>query len=234
MSVEELRRSFLFGTTLEQKIREFRQERLKILERDEGPFSLIGREPTLTIHLVPQAAYSENFEIPLRNEVGLMPMSTRTGYDKLHSLDGLVTYSGLERELERAHSFTTLFRNGCVEAVGRIDYWVQDGNQFIKLQDVEKDAIFTTQQILNFFERSNMPTPYYMMASITGVQGFHAPIDAKRGIVTYPCRRKNILLPELVINEENIASPVEDNLAPIIEMVWNAFGHSGSPGRRKN
>ncbi len=232
MSVEELRRAFLFATEVEERIRRFRSERLEILTNNEGPLG-VGEEGDgrLILHVVPRAAFTDDIRLSLEERGSSMwpwPLGA-SGANSMYSLDGLVRYSGPEERFETVRAFSTLFRNGIAEAVAKMHIGERDGHRNISLTGIEQVVISGVRQIFGEYERRSIPAPYTALLSLLGVRGASAPIDEWRGGIAYPHRSDRITLPELVINAEEAANAPEITLRPLFDLMWNAFGQPGSP-----
>ncbi len=232
MSVEELRRAFLFASEVEERIRRFRIDRVEILTDNEGPLS-VGKEGDgrLVMHVVPRAAFTDGIRLALNERGGSMwpwPLGA-SGANLMYSLDGLVSYSGPEEHFETVRAFSTLFRNGIAEAVAKVHVGSKDGQRNISLTGIEQDVITGLRQIFGEYDRRSIPAPYTVLLSLLGVRGVSAPIDEWRGGIAYPHRSDRIMLPELAIDAAAAANAPEIELKPLFDLMWNAFGQYGSP-----
>lgn len=232
MSVEELRRAFLFTSEVEERIRRFRTERLETLTNNEGPLA-VGKEGDgrLVLHVVPRAAFTDDIQLSFDERGGTMwpwPLGA-SGANPMYSLDGLVSYSGPEERFETVRAFSTLFRNGIAEAVAKVHIGGKDGERSISLTGIEQDVISGVRQIFGEYERRAIPAPYTILLSLLGVRGASAPINDWRGGLAYPHRSDRVMLPELAIDAARAANAPEIVLKPIFDLMWNAFGQYGSP-----
>ncbi|MCF4166661.1 ATP-binding protein [Zavarzinia compransoris] len=229
MSVNELRRAFLFASEVEDRIRRFRSERLELLIANEGPLAVNDASPRLILHIVPQAAFTEDIQLRFDpHGTGIRPLGA-SGWNSMYSLDGLVTYSGPEEQFESVRAFSTLFRNGAVEAVGQVYAGERDGRRQLSLSGIEQEIAPALQHILSELQRLSVPPPYYLMLSLVGVRGHCAPTDEWRGGLSYPHRSDKMLLPELMIDEALTKVAPTAILRPLFDLMWNGFGQYGSP-----
>jgi Putative DNA-binding domain len=234
MSLVELRRAFNGSRELESRIREFRSDRLSLLINDQGPFPVSDNQPWLLLHVVPLEAFLENHpRIALEQESGLTPMGA-SGGNILYSLDGLVTYSGLEGDFGNARAFTTLFRNGIVEAFGKILAAETDGKKVISLDGIETDVARAVRNIMRKMSDCRISPPFYIMLSLICTRGYAAGMRSFMRWTPFECRMDSIKLPALSIDNKNHLSSPEDFLGPIFGLLWNAFGHAGSPNYDEN
>lgn len=227
MSVDELRRAFLFASEVEERIRRFRAERLEILTNDEGPLN-IGKEGDgrLVMHVVPRATFTDGIRLDLDKRGGLMwpwPLGA-SGANSMYSLDGLVSYSGPEERFDTVRAFSTLFRNGIAEAVAKVHVGGKDGQRNISLTGIEQEVINGLHQILGEYKRRSIPTPYTILLSLLGVLGVSAPIDEWRGGIAYPHRSDRVMLPELAIDAAGVAAAAETTLRPLFEPCSTSCG----------
>lgn len=229
MNVEELRRSFLFATEIEQRIRTFRDNRIKILTKNEGPLAVKEDGPRVVVHIVPQVSFAERFEISIGpHDAHIGPIGA-SGWSSLYSLDGYVTYSGPEENIETVRAFTTLFHNGIVEAVARVAVYEKDGFKSLSLTGIEREILEWTRQCLREFTQRGVPAPFLFMFSLLGVRGVSAPQNEWGGRFLFPHRRDSIFLPELMITTEDLSREHHAILRPLFDLMWNAFGQFGSP-----
>lgn len=229
MGVNELRRAFLFASEVEDRIRKFRADRIQLLIENEGPLAVDLSEPRVILHLVPQASFTDGIQLQFEfHENGIRPIGA-SGWNSMYSIDGFVTYSGPEGQFDSVRAFSTLFRNGTVEAVAKINTREQDGRRVISLLAAERYIIDAVADALQQFGQRSIPPPYYLMLSLVGVHGFCAPTDEFRSSPGYSHRTDKVLLPEFTI--ANVLTTMEPAslLRPLCDLIWNAFGQRGSP-----
>lgn len=229
MSVDELRRAFMFASELEERIRRFRSDRLQLLIADEGPLEVDASQVRLILHLLPRAAFTGGVQISLSpHESAIAPIGA-SGFNTMHSIDGIVTYSGPEERFDSVRAYSTLFRNGAVEAVARIHSWEKDSRRFIALKGVERDVIQTVTGILEKLRQHSVPPPFYLMLSLVGTYKCCAPLREWGSGLPYPHRADKVLLPEFTINEDLLNEDPSTFLRPAFDLLWNAFGQPRSP-----
>lgn len=232
MSVEELRRAFLFGSEIEERIRRFRSERLETLTSNEGPLA-VGNDGDvrLILHVVPHVAFTGNIQLTFRERGGTAwpwPLEA-SGANSMHCLEGLVRYSGPEGGPGTVRAFSTLFRNGIAEAVAKVAASRRDGIFSISLNGVERSVIFGVLRIFDEYRRRKIPGPYTILLSLAGVRGATAPINDRHETMAYPYRSDRIILPEFFIDSSEFTEKEETVLRPLFDLLWNGFGQIGSP-----
>ncbi|PDT33908.1 hypothetical protein CO671_23105 [Rhizobium sp. M10] len=228
MSVDELRRAFLYATDIENRIREFRGQRLNALVANEGPLALDNDTPCLVVHIIPLAGFSEGLQIEFDdNRAGVPPIGAG-GWNSMYSIDGLVSYSGPEESAGSVRAFTTFFRNGVVEAVARLHTAEASGTRAIHLEPIEEEVVSIVARAFRELDFYRVPAPFYILVSILGAKGITAPKDHWRQPVAYPYRSEKILLPDLRI-ENALPEQLDTLMRPLFDLLWNAFGHRRSP-----
>lgn len=233
MSVTELRRAFLFGSELEGRIRQFRAERLQTLTVNEGPLAVDEGNPHVVLHLVPQVAFTDGVLIHFDPNVPEIPPLGASAWNSMYSLEGRVSYSGPEGGSGSVRAFSTLFRNGIVEAVAEIHNWEKSGRRSLALAGVEQQVIRGIEGIRAHYDRYSIPPPFYIMLSLLGVRGLSAPTDNWIDRIAYPHRSDRILLPEATaddLTEKAYLIPIHS----LFDLMWNAFGQFGSPNFDRN
>lgn len=229
MSVNELRRAFLFASEIEDRIRRFRSERLQLLIANEGPLAVNDASPRLILHVVPQAAFTDNIQLTFDPRGTGIPPLGASGWNSMYSLDGLVTYSGPEERFESVRAFSTIFRNGVVEAVAQVYTGEKDGRRQLPLSSIEQQITPGLEHILSQLQQLSVLPPCYLMLSLVGVRGLCAPTNEWRGGLSYPYRSDKMLLPELMIDEALVKEAPVIFLRPLFDLMWNGFGQYGSP-----
>lgn len=227
MSVEELRRAFADGPEVSAAIERFRAERIALLEQDEGPLAIHEGSPKLVVHVVPYIAFREPVSFDIRDSL-LRPIGA-SGWNDFASVEGKVSYSGPEGDFKSVRAFSTLFRDGRVEAVAKIYTGETDGKIHFSLSGVESEIISTFWDAKRKFEELGVPPPYAVMISFLDVKGCHGAGERQLWSITYPCRRDRLLLPACEVTEVSLTDEAPDTMFSVATLLWNAFGHKASP-----
>jgi hypothetical protein len=232
LDTSELRQQFLQASTIQDKLRTFRNQRLGLIVADEAPVRLITGARTV-LHIMPfsliDAPNGISLEAASANPWALKPMySSVTGHR--YNLDGFLTYGGNEEGLARG--YVQVFRNGGIEAVDSAMLRLRDGRPpFIPSVVFERELIQTTSTLLKLQQELAVPLPICVMLSLLGVKGFimavHHDLDVW-GEHRYPIERDTLLLPEVVL--ETYPMDTAPPLRPVFDSVWNACGWPRSLG----
>ena len=139
-------------------------------------------------------------------------------------MDGVVSYSKTPK-LNKNEAYTQLFRNGCIEAVGSLTF-MDEG--LIPSEHYELRIVGLVKKYLETLSTLKIEPPIYMFLSFTNIKGyklmvinFQTSLDPNKVF-----SRQDMLLPELLI--DNVKGFSAENLQPIFNIVWNAFGYERS------
>lgn len=232
MSVSELRRAFLFGAEVEERIRRFRTERTRILVDNEGPLAVgTPDDARLILHVIPRATFTEGLQLTFdERSTGYWPwpLGTRGG-DPTHCMDGIVAYAGSGGQIGTVRAFSTLFRNGIAEAVAGIHVATKEGRTWISLKGIEKDLSSGVRSILREYRKRSIPAPFLILVTIVGVRGVSVSVGDRYDKVVFPYRADGIVIPEIVLDSLRVIDDLDSHMKPLFDLMWNAFGHRASP-----
>ena len=228
MDTEELRRAFTLSDSIYQQIREFREHRTLLVQKDEMPLPMVAG-PRMILHLIPTASFRSRLKIDIANSKDLYQRFPTIGRSNGHrlNLDGYLTYGG-GVNVEEYRSYTQLFRNGVVESV-RAELIASDASgRYFLPQWYEEELVNNGwfRDILAGMKSLGIQPPVWCFMTITGVKG--TKISTGDRIREVPKIDRDVLhIPECVI-EDLSADPVSI-LKPLFDIVWNASGLPGCP-----
>jgi hypothetical protein len=225
----ELRTAFNLSSTLVDKIRNFKTERITALIADDTPIPFY-EGGKIILHLIPLDAFSPNFQINLKSvadiSISLKPIHS-SGYNNRRNLEGILTYSGGENS---SHSYVQLFRNDIIEAVEGLFLNMEKitgiKEKFIPSIAYERELLKSLPIFLKVLKDLNVNPPFFIFLTITGIKGFKMPGNIKDFISGYPIEKDILLLPESLIETYNIEP--KEILRPLFDLIWNACGFNGS------
>ncbi len=219
LDTTELRAAFSQSEGLVQTIRRFRQERVAIVEADDGPVPL-RQGAKLIFHIVPLSAYATPTAINL-DDRGYMirPVMRTSGFSTRFTLEGLASYSGRDDLVETMYSYALLFRTGIIEAVSVIGHADTHG-LFVAPVTVEWDLLQVFKSYCETLARYAVEPPYYIFLSLTGVRDHRLYTGGP--FFTPNLRHDILLLPEITVDDLTQSS--EKILRPLFDLFWNAFG----------
>ena len=235
LDTSEVRQQFLHGSTIQDTLRAFRDQRLGLILGDETPVRLIPG-PRTVLHMMRLSPIEQSdrisFDTATSNPWALKPIyNAVTGYR--FNADGFLTYGGQEEGLARG--YVQVFRNGTIEAVDAGMLRRREGNTpFIPSVVFEREIIQGASELFKFQKEVGVPAPLLLTLSLLGVKGYimavQRDLDAW-GERRYPIERDTLILPDLLLD----AFPQDPSSAikPLLDSVWNACGWPYSLGYSK-
>lgn len=237
MDTDELRRAFTLTDSVFQQIREFRQNRVMQILRQETPIPLMDGGK-LVLHLIPVSSFRsrQRFDVAKMHDLSTkFPPIAASGWDGRINLDGHVSYAGRD-EGKGFRSYSQFFRNGIVEAVLADVVSHDEGKAKALLAGYYESRLTQRFRAMEQFTKGlkelEIEPPIWCFLSLVGVKGAMIPTEGH-----FPDERRDIdrdvlLLPETVINSLDASSV--SILRPSFDLVWNASGYSRSPNFDNN
>ena len=180
MGSYEIRAAFLASEGMSEKVRNFVQQRCRIIGAREIDFDLSGHEQAV-FHIIPIEAFSRPrtvsmAELEVVKEQFVPAIHFRT-YGHRYCLDGIAATSWISDT--KMLSYSLLFRNGCIEATCPC----RNGDFFQERKVAGKfaDAAPTYEEILRTL---GFTSPFFVSLTILGCKGNHGsrrPIRAQSG-----------------------------------------------------
>ena len=228
-SVEELRVLFTLAADAQQRIKNFRSERIATIVAGRGPV-LLPANGRLFVHLIPLSAFGQTAPIDLERayeaHMQFRPMAAR-GIDPRFNLDGVINV-GFVRGTRESHGYTQVFRNGILEATHADVVDEHGGMPFLRAGGGITNLVEVLPSYFEGLRALDVPTPIVVMISYEGVAG------ARLGIPHdfHPEEREPfppvdpLLLPEVIVDEYGSREDYVRALKPIFDALWNAAGFS--------
>jgi hypothetical protein len=225
LDVNELRAAFTLSSTATEKIRAFRTDRIIALTNGETPIPFMGSSKVI-IHFIPLEAFAGGPTYDMRplheNPNLLAPMGTGSWNSRLN-LDGIVAFG----TVQPCPTYTQLFRNGVLEVVqGRILAGQHEGRLVIPSVAFEEYIMRYLPQCFRLLETIGAGLPVVVAITLTHTKGLWMGVDAFFGDVGYPIDAETVILPETIV--ESFATPAQQVLKPMFDLIWNACGFPGS------
>jgi hypothetical protein len=221
LDVNELRNAFNLSSSIAEKIRKFREERIAKILSNDTPVSLLP-DPKFVLHVIPVISFNPAqlyniSEIP-RKPHKLRPIDTGA-WDDRYNIDGFLTYSTALNG--KYYSYTQLFKNGIIEAVDASMMEQLDNRLLIPSVLFERELIDSLDNYLLLLRELGVQLPAYAFLSVLGVRGY--TMATKGWLRQAPLiDRDNLLVPECIIEQYNVDS--KDILRPCFDSIWNACG----------
>lgn len=230
MDVSELKTAFMLNEQLSERIRNFKQERIRRIQNNEELPALLLNGGKMILHLLPLSSFTFPIEFDvkeLNRNIQFRPISS-SGWDKRINLDGVVVARQFDKNI---NSYTQVFRNGCVEAVNCLS-WGQEYKDYSSRYD-EELIIKALSDYVKFYLELKVELPIYVFLTLINVKDykFHLDDDLRnisevrfimRGENKPIIDRNNLIIPDITIN--NYESSAAEILRPAFDLIWNSVG----------
>jgi hypothetical protein len=225
MDWHQIRSSFALSESLAEKVRGFRYERLaRIAATDSLPTQMAGAARAV-LHVFPISAVDPATSIDIlriRAQPGSLPppgWKSSSGYNGSPNLDGYA-------QMIDGVSYVQLFRSGAIEAVD--SYLLNWQNKrMIPFPTLEQEIAEEASAYVNLLASLNVQQPFFLMASLLGINGHQIAADGIQMIPTRAFDRDDLILPEVML--ETLGADVPLLLKPAFDTMWQAVGRDGSP-----
>lgn len=222
MDIEDLRKAFLYLNSVQNKIVQFRKERISMILANECVGDL-GNDGKLVIHIIPEWSFELGNKIDinyLENNTQLRPIMVRGGWDYRFNADGYCTYNC--SETNSINTYTQVFHNGIIEAV-EIRLISYKERQVYDWLDTQRYVIEAIQQYVEILQDLGVPKPWHISASLLNAKGY---ITIKNSLInSFPIERNIVNSLEGIYTEDNT---MKDALQPVFDSLSNAFGFRNS------
>jgi len=221
LDVNELRAAFTLSSTVVERIRAFRTDRIIDLSNDVTPIPFV-HGPKIVLHCIPVQSFANQsqydvvpfYEDPIR----LQPMGTST-WDVRLNLDGVFAFG----THVPAHTYTQLFRTGVIEVVnGKILAHEYEGRRVIPSIAYEQYLFRYLPRCFKHLSELGCTAPVAVALSLLDTQGLEMGVDSFGFEQGYPIMSDTIILPESLV--EDLSMPPGKILKPLFDLVWNACG----------
>lgn len=223
LDVNQLRSAFTFASTVTERIRAFRTDRIIALSNNDTPIPFVN-DPKIVVHCIPIESFAEQTQFDVlpfdQNPGRLRPMAS-VSYGRRLNLEGIVAYGGGPP----AHTYTQLYRTGVIEAVqGSILAHEYKGKPVIPSIAYEQYVYNYLPHCFQVLQQIGANVPVLVALSLIGTRGLEMGVDYFEQ--SYPIKEDILTLPETVV--QDFSTPVGTILKPLFDLVWNACGHPAS------
>lgn len=223
LDVSELRSAFTLASSVTDRVRAFRMERIAKIIANETALSFSEGSKTI-LHCIPVESFARPVQYDVfrfRNQVHRIPPIVVGGSWNSHiNLDGFATYSSTS---DRCFSYTQLFRNGVIESVeGEYLNVEHNGKRYIPYGKFEPDVLNHTNKIFEIQKELGVSAPIVVAVTLTKTKNLEIPPDIYAFGGGHPIREEHLILPESVV--EDLSAPLTKVLKPIFDLIWNACG----------
>ena len=222
LDVNELRTAFTLSSSVTDRVRAFRTDRIIALSNNETPLPFMD-SPKVVMHCVSLEAFASGVQydvLPVyHGDPGLLiPMGTSV-WDRRLNLDGVLAFGSQQP----CPSYTQLYRTGVVEVVqGRFLAQQHENRAVIPSVAYERYILQYLPQCFRLLEAVGANAPVIVGLTLTRTKGLYMGVDNMWGENGYPIDAETLILPEVVV--ESFLKPANQILKPLFDLVWNACG----------
>jgi hypothetical protein len=225
LDVNELRAAFTLSSTVAERIRAFRTDRIIALGNNQTPVPFTDT-PKIVLHCIPLESFAAQpqynilpfYEDPMR----LGPMGT-TRWDQRLNLEGVVSFG----THNPCHTYTQLYRNGIIEVVqGNILAHEHQGQLTIPSISYEQYVFKYLPTCFRVLREMGSGAPVSVALTLIKTRGLIMSVDAFNLERGYPIDSEMLILPETLVLD--LSTPPGKVLKPMFDLVWNACGFPSS------
>jgi hypothetical protein len=229
MDTDDLRQAFTNSASVEEKISNYRNERVRAVIGNQTPVRLT-RPNRMIGHLIPLDSFTSQLSFSVQELLGQFvnypQFQCSLGRTPLINLDGVVSYDAADGGIGAA-GYVYAFRNGIIESVVDVLLHISPMDTR-RTKPVFKtgyptEIIRSLRCYLKAMANLNVQPPVWFSLTLTGVEGMYIDMG---GIDRYPnpVDRDRLDLPPVEITD--LANPdCASLLRPMFDALWNASGH---------
>lgn len=233
MTVDEIRAAFALSSSVIDRVRRFRSERLAAIKSGQTPFPMMSG-PYVVLHLLPLAMMDPAHSFDVTRETPYLPPIGFSGGDFRINFDGFASYRASGEGTCRA--YTQIYHSGAVEAVSTDPFSSMPG----RLQsEAEQENIGTVdpyrlepelnKSATRYLERQQamgVQVPLLAGLSLLGVRGYVLRTPNAMMFDLTRIDRDDLITAEVLIDRFDV--PVMQALRPAVDAIYNASGERGS------
>jgi hypothetical protein len=225
LDVNQLRSAFTLSSTVTERIRAFRADRIIALSHNDTPVPFVD-DPKIVLHCIPVESFAGQPQydvLPFKqNPLLLRPMES-TSFDRRLNLEGIVIFGGGSP----ARTYTQLYRTGVIEAVqGSVLASEYNGKTLIPSVAYERYVFNYLPDCFRALQQIGANVPVAVALTLIGTRDLVMAVDRLSFEVSYPIKENMLILPEVIVQE--FSTPPGKILKPLFDLVWNACGLSNS------
>ena len=233
LEVSELKSIITLSSTIRERIRNFRLERISLIKNRDLPIP-ISDGPKFIYHLIPLSSFAADTIIDLAKFQHSIIRYRDLFYDlpKVFNYEGILIHN--HQEGFQADWYTQIFRNGAIEVfTGRLH---NEDTKNISRNNFEIELIENIPKYLEVMELFELSTPIIIFYSVLDIKGYKIKLYESEDLVKSQDReitQTNLILPEVILNEDALKN-LPFALKPLFDPIWNAAGRPQSPNFNTN
>lgn len=222
---KEIADMIIGSNTMIERVRGLRKERIELLKHGDLPINV--PPSVVMLQMVP----ADSFESGNRLSAGLLdessrrysctPLGSRGFLKSRFNFDGVLVTDG--KDETKITSYVQYFRSGIIESgSGRLFYkHDDDGILNFDSRNLETVIIYAFKQYLDLQKSLGIGLPIYVLISLCHVKGAIITWStARHGQRPDPIDREDLILPELIVEDNNIHPATF--LRSAFDSIWNA------------
>lgn len=228
LDVNELKAAFTLSSSVLERIRGFRTDRIIAISNNETPVPM-NPGPKLAMHCIPIESFAgqPQYElIPFLRDHARLPALGSQGFNRRLNLEGLLVGDGGETYV--GNTYTHLYRNGIIEVVmgptGLV--FEKEGKKWIGSELYERNLLNYLPTCFRVFGEIEASGPVVVALTLTNARGFGMSNPMSYMETSFLIDRETLVLPEAIVQDLSV-EPFEI-LKPMFDLVWNACGFAAS------
>ena len=218
MDIDDLRKEFLYTNGLQDKIREFKRERISLILANECVGNL-GNLAKLVIHIIPEWSFELGNTVDLKRINGnpaIRPLSG-SSWDYRYNADGYCIF-GVNYTTNLIQTYTQFFRNGIIEAteIRLVSGWRD--KEVYNWNALQGRLIRIITDYGAHLDMLNVPKPWHISATLLNAKGYVTDTGWE---MSAPIERDIINSLESICTEDH---SLQDALKQVFNSLSNAFG----------
>lgn len=234
MNVDEIGRAFSEQRELRETIRNWRGQRVALIESGNAPAQL-GGKVVMLFHVIPTDAFNGNtlqssWQISAEDKNNVYaPYGALT---RRYNADGFICTSAFLTHPGGVFGYTQVFRSGISEYADSNSYRRKDGmpGDVICGQDLEKQMVYCYQDAINRLRRNGRTGSLYVGFSLIGIAGKTVYGTPMTTVDMPPIQTNAFLSPEVMVDiSEPEPAPFSRALLPLVDTLWQVGGREATP-----
>ena len=218
MDIDDLRKEFLYTSGLQEKIREFKRERISLILANECVGNL-GNLAKLVIHIVPEWSFELGNTVDLKlidrnSSVHPLPGSS---WNYRYNADGYCIF-GADHLTNLIQTYTQFFRNGIIEATEVRCISGYKNKEVYNWSSLQGQLTRVISDYGTHLDMLNVPKPWHISATLLNAKGYFTNTGWD---TSAPIERDIVNSLESICTEEH---SLQDALKQVFNSLSNAFG----------
>lgn len=226
MSYDQLRNAFDRTSTLTERVKRFRAQRLDAIQNGATPKPIMGPGPRGVVHVIPLASMTGRHSIDVsvlsKNPLGIMIPPWYQNSISLN-LDGVVTHNLITAENPAPFSYNQVFRSGATESVFFCGSF--DGRKLIPSTDVTNGFRSAIAQNITALKECGLSGPAIVGIAMMDVAEYQFAVGGMFHIFNPGFADRNaLILPDVWVDSLDSVADTDSIVKPQMDILWQAFG----------